>query len=106
MFGIRLTPDARVELRQMSRKRRIIAEECITPIALDKFPRGFARMEIMDQHGAWFSSAQKLCGEFESAKSFWAVDQHGIAGLKAFGQDLARITEQKIDIPIRFQPRL
>lgn len=60
---------------------RIVAEECIRPVALDEFSLRRVWREVMDENGAWFPGAQKIERELERAKIFWTIDQNGVTGL-------------------------
>src|SRR5947209_13457232 len=79
-------------------KQRIVAEECIWPVALDEFSLRRACREVVDENGARFPGPHQIERKFERAKIFRAIDQNGVARLQSFPQNFARIAVEQFDI--------
>jgi hypothetical protein len=103
VFGIRVAANPQIEFAEMDRKRRVVAKKGAGPMLLDKPSRRLTLVKIVNENRARFPGAQKPQSEFKRAKILWPVNENGVAGLEPPGQDLARITVEKLDVRIRFQ---
>jgi hypothetical protein len=103
VFGIRIAANPQIEFAEMDSKRRIVAKKGAGPMLLDKPSRRLTLVKIVNENRARFPGAQKPQSEFKRAKILWPVNENGVAGLEPPGQDLARITVEKLDVRIRFQ---